>query len=100
MACQPALMAPEALLQASIISPVGSRIAAIAARARAKDDGGSADGAVPISCWSACATRSTMVLIDLAPLVQLVAPLQLSSPTPSQIYMQFLNSPPRKFICN
>src|SRR5262249_21637597 len=60
------------LLQASIISSVGSRIAAMAARARVKDDGGSSNGAVPISCWSACATRLTMVLIDLAPL-QLVA---------------------------
>src|SRR6516225_4156663 len=55
MPCQPPLMAPGALIQASIISSVGSRIAAIAARA-----------------WSgvilaACTTRSTMVLIDLAP---------------------------------
>src|SRR5262249_40129297 len=64
MACQPPLMAPGALIQASIISSVGSRIAAMAAPA-----------------WSgvilaACATRSTMVLIDLAPPVQLVAPPQ------------------------
>src|SRR5262249_49578164 len=27
----------------------------------------SSNGAVPISCWSACATRLTMVLIDLYP---------------------------------
>ena len=32
-----------------------------------------------ISCWSACATRLIIVLIDLAPPVQLVAPLQLGS---------------------
>src|SRR5215467_3606794 len=74
MACQPALMAPGALAQASIISSVGSRIAAMAARARAKDAAVSSNRAVPISCWSACATRLTMVLIDLAPPVQLVAP--------------------------
>src|SRR6266566_3874057 len=67
MACQPALMAPGALIQASIISSVGSRIAAMAAWARAKDDGGSSNAAVPISCWSACATRLTMVLIDVYP---------------------------------
>ena len=73
MACQPPLMAPGALAQASIISSVGSRIAAMAAQARAKDAAVSSNGAVPISCWSACATRLTMVLIDLAPPVQLVA---------------------------
>src|SRR5262245_57698127 len=67
MACQPALIAPGALIQASIISWVGSRIAAMAAWARVKDDGGSSNGAVAISCWSACATRLTMVLIDLYP---------------------------------
>ena len=67
MACQPSLIAPGAPIQASIISSVGSRIAAMAARARAKDDAGSSNGAVPISCWSACATRLSMVLIDLAP---------------------------------
>src|SRR5262249_54940614 len=64
MACQPALMAPGALTQASIISSVGSRIAAMAARARAKDTAVSSNG---IFCWSACATRLTMVLIDLYP---------------------------------
>jgi hypothetical protein len=39
----------------------------MAARARAKDEGGSSTGAVAISRWSACATRSIMLLIDLAP---------------------------------
>ena len=72
MPCQPPLMAPGALIQASIISSVGSRIAAMAARARAIAV--SSNGAVSISYWSACATRLTMVLIDLAPPVQLVAP--------------------------
>ena len=67
MACQPPLMAPGALIQATTISSVGSRIAAMAARARAKDEGGSSNEAVPISCWSACATRSIMLFIDLAP---------------------------------
>jgi hypothetical protein len=61
---------PGALIQASIISWVGSRIAAMAARARAKDAAVSSDGAVPISCWSAWATRLIMVLIELAPLLQ------------------------------
>src|SRR5262249_10726868 len=67
MACQPPLMAPGALIQATTISSVGSRIAAMAARATAKDEGGSSNEAVPISCWSACATRSIMLFIDLAP---------------------------------
>src|SRR5262245_50053362 len=66
MACQPALMAPGAMAQASSISWVGSRIAAMAAWARA-NAAVSSNGAVPISCWSACATRLTMVLIDLYP---------------------------------
>src|SRR5215472_7340186 len=65
MPCQPPLMAPGALIQATIISSVGSRIAAMAARARATDEGGSSNEAVPISCWSAFATRSIMLLIDL-----------------------------------
>src|SRR6516165_1177559 len=72
MPCQPPLIAPGALIQATIISSVGSRIAAMAARARAKD-GVSSNAAVPIACWSACATRLTMVLIDLAPPLRLVA---------------------------
>src|SRR5262249_36728626 len=66
MACQPALMAPGSMAQASSISWVGSRIAAMAAWARA-NAAVSSNGAVPISCWSACATRLTMVLIDLYP---------------------------------
>src|SRR5262249_17547918 len=66
MACQPALMAPGAMTQASSLSWVGFRIAARAAWARTNAVV-SSNGAVPISCWSACATRLTMVLIDLYP---------------------------------